>query len=80
VWGVRDVSGGAVSHHEYGQLAKGDPRGAGLPPEQRLHRAAVHRHPQLHKQPRMTQRDSGGVVSFSCCDGLVYLLGYTGSV
>jgi hypothetical protein len=25
-------------------------------------------------------RLSGGVVSFSCCDGLVYLLGYTGSV
>ncbi len=25
-------------------------------------------------------RNSGGVVSLSCCDGLVYLLGYTGSV
>jgi hypothetical protein len=29
---------------------------------------------------RFGTRDSGGVVSFSCCDGLVYLLGYTGSV
>jgi hypothetical protein len=28
---------------------------------------------------RFGTRDSGGVVSFSCCDGLVYLLGYTGS-
>ncbi len=28
----------------------------------------------------MLPRPSGGVVSFSCCDGLVYLLGYTGSV
>ena len=25
---------------------------------------------------RFGTRDSGGVVSFSCCDGLVYLLGY----
>jgi hypothetical protein len=29
---------------------------------------------------RFGTRDSGGVVSLSCCDGLVYLLGYTGSV
>jgi hypothetical protein len=29
---------------------------------------------------RFGTRDSGGVVSFSCCDGLVYLLGYTDSV
>ncbi len=39
----------------------------------------------LHVAPAIAKRayvaaSLGGVVSFSCCDGLVYLLGYTGSV
>jgi hypothetical protein len=80
-WGARTVAPSQWRH------PSSRPQGLGLPHELHNHAkmyvtAVVYRPGRTAPASRRARvpRDSGGVVSFSCCDGLVYLLGYTGSV